>query len=120
MQIFTNMLCIEVDDNSYDEIMEKLKNLEKLSNVLPVSIKRIGNIILMSFNVLQNEHNTYIGVQTRSKKIEEQFHVMLNTSLHRQITNVGVKSVFFTSRPPTKLTWFPRNTIHDARNILQM
>ena len=37
--ILQSMLCLEVKKDNFDEIMEKIKNEEKLSNSLPVSIK---------------------------------------------------------------------------------
>ena len=55
------------------KIMEKIKNEEKLSNALPVSIKcgwRENNAVY----VLHNEHNVFIWTQNLLQKIEDQFH----------------------------------------------
>ena len=42
---------------------------------------------------------------------------MLNTSCHRKITNVGIKSVMFTCRLPFRISCLTRNAIRDAKNI---
>ena len=56
------------------KVMEKIKNEEKLSYALPVSIKcgwRENDVD----NVQQDEDNAYIGVQTLLQEIED--HSML-------------------------------------------
>ena len=56
------------------KIVEKIKNEEKLSNALPVSIKcrwRSNDAVY----VLHNEQNGYIGAQNPLQKIEDQFQV---------------------------------------------
>ena len=69
------MLCLEVNKDNFDKNMEKIKNEEKLSNALPVSIKygwRSNDAVY----VLHNKHNVYIGAQNLlQKKNEDQFHV---------------------------------------------
>ena len=56
------------------KIMEKIKNEEKLSNALSVSIKCVGRQNDAVY-VLHNEHNAYIGAQNFSQKLEDQLHV---------------------------------------------
>ena len=46
--------------------------------------------------------------------------VMLNTSWQREITSVGIKSVIFNGRSTLELSCRTRNTLRDARNILQI
>ena len=52
------------------EIMEKIKNDEKLSNELPVSIE-CGWCWNDVVYVLHNKHNVYIGAQNLQQKIKE-------------------------------------------------
>ena len=54
--------------------MEKIKNEEKSSNALPVSIKcgwRLNDAVY----ALHNEHIAYIGAQNLLQKIQDQFYV---------------------------------------------
>ena len=54
--------------------MDKIENEEKLSNVLPVSIK-CGLRYNDAVYVLHNEHNAYIGAQNLLKNTKDQFNV---------------------------------------------
>ena len=56
------MLCLEVDKDNLDENYGEIKNEEKLTNALPVSIKRGWRRNDAVF-VLHNKYNEYIRAQ---------------------------------------------------------
>ena len=63
------MLCVEVNKDNMDEQMEKIKNEEKLSNALPVSIKcewsQNDTVYARHY-----EHNAYIGAKIFYRKLK--------------------------------------------------
>ena len=103
------------------KIMGKSKNEENLSNALPVrsNVSDVKMMPLMPYvtNVMRTL-GTKSLTENRTSIPCQLGRVMLNTSRHRKITSVGIKSVIFICQPPIELNCLTGNTLRDAMNIL--
>ena len=85
------------------KIMENIKNEEKFSIALPVSIKCVWREN-DAVNVLHNEHNVNIGAHFKGKlKINSMPIRTGNIEYNMSLKEVGIKSVIFTFWTPPPL-----------------